>query len=138
MSMYETTVRYAGGVAFEAESRGHKLMCDQPVGNAGLDAGMTPPELMLASIGTCAAYYAAQYLAARNMPADDLTIRVTAEKALHPARMDQFRIEVTAPGADDPKHREGLTRAVHKCLIHNTLMQPPTIEIVIDPVPSMA
>ncbi len=136
--MYETTVRFAGGVAFEAEARGHKLICDQPVGNAGLDAGMTPPELMLASIGTCAGYYAAQYLAARNMPADGLTIRVTADKVMQPARMDQFRIEVSVPGADSDKHREGLTRAVHKCLIHNTLVQPPAIQIVIEPVPTLA
>jgi uncharacterized OsmC-like protein len=63
--MYETTVRYQDGVRFEAEARGHRVLCDQPVQNGGSDEGMSPPELMLASIATCAGYYALQYLIAR-------------------------------------------------------------------------
>ena len=35
---------------------------------------MTPPELFLASLGTCAAYYAAEYLNARDLPADGLEV----------------------------------------------------------------
>jgi putative redox protein len=50
------------GVQLEAEARGHRLLSDQPLSNGGDDAGMTPPELMLASLGTCAGYYALQYL----------------------------------------------------------------------------
>jgi putative redox protein len=132
--MYETKVKFLNGVSFEVESRGHRLVCDQPPENGGADTGMTPPELLLASLATCAGYYAGQYLKARKLPEQGLNVRVTAEKAMNPPRIGSFRIEVESPFADDEKHREGLRRAVEKCLIHHTLMHPPVIEIAIEPV----
>ena len=127
----EVTAEFRGGVQFEVEARGHRLICDQPVENGGLDAGMTPPEFLLASLATCAAYYAAQYLKTRQLPAGDLKVRVSAEKAKEPARLGSFRIELTAPGLDE-RHQTGIVRAAKACLIHNTLLCPPNIEVVVD------
>jgi len=92
---------------------------------------MTPPELMLASLGSCAGFYAAEYLNTRRLPSKDLAVRVHAEKALHPARLGSFRIEVRAPGLDE-QQRTGVLRAVKGCLIHNTLLAPPNVEIEVD------
>ena len=128
----ETTVKYAGGVKFEVLTRGHRLICDQPVTNGGEDQGMSPPEFLLASLGTCAAYYAEEYLRARSLPMEGLALRVTAEKATQPARLASFSIRVEAPGVIQDKHREGLERAVKACLIHNTLLHPPQIEIAVE------
>ncbi|MEO8662920.1 MAG: OsmC family protein [Bryobacteraceae bacterium] len=127
--MIETTIQYLGGVKFEATARGHSVICDQPVDNGGADEGMTPPEFLLASLGTCAGFYAAQYLKARNLSTMGLSVRVTAEKAAQPARLGSFHIEVEAPGAVDTRHSEGVLRAVKSCLVHNTLMLPPSIEL---------
>ena len=132
--MYEANVRGLSGVRFEVEARGHRLVSDQPAENGGSDAGMTPPELFLASIGTCAGFYVVQYLKAKNLPQEGLQVRVTAEKATQPARLGSIRIDVEAPGAEDERHRAGLVRAVEKCLIHNTLLHPPAIDIAVLPV----
>jgi uncharacterized OsmC-like protein len=126
----EVTIHHLGNVQFEAIARGHRVVSDQPPANGGADSGMTPPEFLLVSLGTCAAYYAAEYLKARSIPTTGLEIKVSAEKALQPARLDGFRIEVTLP-ALDPRHEEGLSRAVQKCLIKNTLAHTPTIETVV-------
>ena len=134
--MYETNVKFRSGVSFEVESRGHTLVSDQPRELGGTDGGMTPPELFLASIGTCAGYYAIQYLKARNLPQDGLNIRVWAEKAMQPARIGTIRIEVEAAGAEDERHHAGLVRAVEKCLIHATLLHTPEIAITVQPVPA--
>ncbi len=124
----EALIRHLGNMKFEAMARGHRLICDQPAENHGTDKGMTPPELLLASLGTCAGYYAAQYLQARGMSAQRVAVRVSAEKATAPARLGSFVIEVEAPDID-PKHQEGLFRAVKACLIHNTLSNAPSIEL---------
>ncbi len=129
----ETTVRYMDGVRFLATSRGHEVISDQPPDNAGADAGMTPPEFLLASLGTCAGFYAVQYLKARDLAADGLTVRVTAEKAKAPARLASFRIEISVPGLADERHREGVLRAAKSCLIHNTLLNATAIETVLQP-----
>jgi uncharacterized OsmC-like protein len=121
-------VRYLDGVKFEAEARGHRVLCDQPAANGGADEGMSPPEFLLASLGTCVGYYAAQYLRARKLPTDGLAVRVEAEKASGPARLAAFRIAVDIPEVDE-RHREGVLRASRSCLIHNTLEHSPDIQI---------
>ena len=118
------------GVKFEAETRGHRLVCDQPPANGGGDAGMTPPELLLASLGTCAGFYAAQYLRNHHLSQQGLEVAVSAEKALAPARLGSFRIDVMVPGLR-PEHEAGILRAVNACLIKNTLAMPPAIETVL-------
>jgi len=127
----EAEILHLGEAKFEAVARGHRVICDQPATNGGSDGGMTPPEFLLVSLGTCAGFYAAQYLKARALPADGLRVKVTAEKATQPARLDRFRIEVTAPELD-PQHQAGILRAVKLCLIHNTLLHAPAIDVVLN------
>lgn len=127
----EVLIEYRGGVKFEASARGHRLITDQPLDHGGQDAGMTPPELLLASLGACAGHYAAEYLRARSLPAEGLQVRVTAEKAAAPARLDNFRIQVEVPGLDDPRHQEGVLRSVKRCLIHNTMEVRPSVHIAL-------
>lgn len=127
----EITVQHLDGVRFAVEARGHRLISDQPVENSGADTGMTPPELLLASLGTCAGFYAAQYMKARSLPTEGLEVRVSAEKELKPARLERFRIHVKAPHVD-ASHLAGIERAVKLCLIHNTLVHSPAIETVIE------
>ncbi|MGD0015754.1 MAG: OsmC family protein [Bryobacteraceae bacterium] len=127
----EATIRYVDGVKFEAEARGHRVISDQPAANRGTDAGMTPPEFLLTSLGTCAGFYAVEYLRARSLPVDGLSVRVTADKAAAPARLSSFRIELSVPGLAEERHREGVLRAVKSCLVHSTLLNPPEVETVV-------
>ncbi len=129
----EAIIRYTDGVKFEAEARGHKVICDQPHDNGGEDAGMAPPEFLLVSLGTCAGYYAAHYLKTRSLPLDGLEVRVVAEKAMQPARLGSFRIHVAVPDLE-PRHQEGVLRSVKLCLVHSTLLEKPQVETVLVPV----
>ena len=127
----EVTVEHLGAVQFEIKARQHTISCDQPTENGGYDEGMTPPELLLASLGSCAGFYAAQYLRKYKLATEGTRVRVTAEKLEDPARVDNFRIEIDTPLELTEQHRAGVERAVHHCLIHNTLLHPPqmTIEV---------
>lgn len=127
--MIEVQVEHLGSVQFEIKARQHTIACDQPAENGGFDEGMTPPELMLAALGSCAAFYAAAYLRKYQLAAKGTKVRVTADKKKDPARLDDFHITVDLPTGLDPKHIAGVERAVHQCLIHNTLLNPPKIEI---------
>lgn len=122
-------VQHLGGVTFSIEAREHSLICDQPVPNGGSDQGMTPPELLLASLGSCAAYYTREYLHARSLPETGIEVTVTAEKLSSPARLGGFRIQVHCSAALTDQQQHGVVRSVHACLIHNTLMSVPEIEI---------
>lgn len=127
----EVTVQHLGAVQFEIKARQHVVVSDQPPENNGFDEGMTPPELFLASLGSCAAYYAAEFLKQKDPATEGTRVRVTAEKVPNPVRLDNIRIEVELPMACEERERAGVDRAVHRCLIHNTLEHPPKVEIAV-------
>jgi putative redox protein len=129
----EVTVEHLGAVQFAIKAREHTIVSDQPAENGGFDEGMTPPELFLSSLGSCAGFYAAQYLKKKGLASEGTMVRVFAEKAKNPARLDNFKIEVDVPAAVDEEHRKGVEEAVHHCLIHNTLLHPPTITLDVRP-----
>src|SRR5215831_20988615 len=134
----EVTVEHLGAVQFEVSARQHRVVVDQPAASGGFDEGMTPPELMLASLGSCAGYYAAQYLRKKGLASEGTLVRVTAGKATGPARLENFKIDLRLPVPVGNDHRKGVEEAVHHCLIHATLLHPPTITIEVEGVEQTA
>jgi len=128
----EVIVEHLGGMQFEIKARQHRIACDQPVENGGFDEGITPPELLLASLGSCAGFYAAQYLKKHHLATEGTTVRISAEKAQNPVRMNNFRIQVEIPQGIDAQHGAGVEEAVRHCLIHNTLLNPPSITLEVE------
>jgi putative redox protein len=128
----EVTVEHLGAVQFEIHARQHTIISDQPPENFGHDEGMTPPELLLASLGSCAAFYASQYLRKHKLASEGTRVRVTADKVKDPVvRIDNFRIEIDSPVELSEQHRAGVEVAVLHCLVHNTLLHPPQITMEI-------
>ena len=125
----EVKVSHLGAVKFAIQSRSHTIVSDQPPENGGEDSGMTPPELLLASLASCAAFYAVQYLKTRHLAESGVEVSVMAEKLKPPARLGNFRILVQCPVLLTEEQTEGLNRAVRHCLVHNTLLSPPEITI---------
>jgi uncharacterized OsmC-like protein len=129
----EVTVEHLGAMQFAIKAGQHSIVSDQPTENGGFDEGMTPLELFLSSLGSCAGFYAAQYLRKKGLATEGTVVRVFADKAKNPARLDNFKIEVDVPAAVDEEHRKGVEEAVHHCPVHNTLQHPPTITLDVRP-----
>lgn len=129
----EVTVEHLGSLQFEIRARGHFVASDQPVEEGGFDEGMTPPELLLASLGSCAGFYASQYLRKHKLALEGTRVRVTCEKVKDPvARMTNFLVEVDSPVELTEKHSKGVREAVEHCLVHNTLLHSPKITLKIE------
>jgi putative redox protein len=121
-------VRYKTHLQFQAIARGHEILSDQPLDNGGNDAGMTPPEWFLASLGSCAGFYVVKYLQTRGLNAAGLSIDVSAKKTTDsPARLDDIEIRLSLPIILDNHHQQGLRKAVEVCIVHNTLMHTPKV-----------
>jgi putative redox protein len=127
----EVKVIHTGKTKFQIQARQHVIDCDQPVENGGDDAAMTPPEIFLASLGSCAAFYAAQYLSSRKLADHGLEVSVVAEKLREPARLGNFIIKVQSPVTLTEDQTVAMERSVHRCLIHQTMLQPPQVAIEI-------
>ena len=128
----EVKITHLDQVKFAIQARSHVVICDQPSDNGGEDSGMTPPELLLASLGSCAAFYVVQFLKARNLDDRNVEVVVAADKLKQPARLGKFRVHVSCPLPLTQEQTEGLMRSVHHCLIHNTLLTPPEIKVELE------
>lgn len=128
----EVRISQIDGVKFSVQARTHTVLCDQPEENGGSDTGMTPPEFLLASLGACSAFYAAEYLRTRNLATSGIAVLVESEKLKGPARLGNFRIRVDCPVALTSEQRAGLMRSVEYCLVKNTLLNPPQIEVSLE------
>ncbi len=124
----QVNVAFQQGLQFQARTRGHSLLGDQPLDNGGADQGMTPPEWFLASLGSCIGFYAVKYLEARHLDPSGLQIQVSAQKAEEaPARLDDITVAIEYPHPLADRHLKGLQKAAEACLIHNTLTHPPRL-----------
>jgi putative redox protein len=129
----QVTVERLGAVQFQIKTRTHTIGSVQPVDSGGFDEGMTPPELLLTSLGSCAGYYAAQYLRTLNLATEGTRARVSCEKVKDPqARLDNFVIEVDTPVELTSDQYHGVEDAVEHCLVHNTLLHAPEISVRVE------
>ncbi len=78
----QSYTRYLNGKKFETIVGRHRIVTDQPVSGGGTDAGPSPPELLLTSLGACAGHYAAEYLNTRSLPAATWKFAFLRQKAL--------------------------------------------------------
>ncbi|MGA8531046.1 MAG: OsmC family protein [Acidobacteriaceae bacterium] len=101
----EITLQHAGGARFTAEARQHRVMLDQPAEDGATDHGMSPAELLLASLGGCVGQYVVQYLQLRGLSAEGLLVRVNARPSSRPLRLKDFQIEVVVPGLNERQLR---------------------------------
>lgn len=129
----EISVEHLGSLQFEIKARSHSIVSDQPIGDGGFDEGMTPPELLLASLGSCTGFYAAQYLRKHKLATEGSRVRVTCDKVKDPVpRMTNFVIEIDSPVELTEEHRKGVHDAVEHCLVSNTLLHAPKISLKVE------
>nr|MDO8133568.1 OsmC family protein [Candidatus Njordarchaeum guaymaensis] len=119
-------------VKFEAECRGHRIVLDQPVDDGGSDAGMTPIELFVASLGSCIAYYAVVFCQRHKIPSDGLNVELGWEWAEDPHRVGAIDVKITLRMKLGEKEKTGLLRMVKGCTVHNTMCNLPEIAFTIN------
>jgi uncharacterized OsmC-like protein len=83
-------------------------------------------------------YYAANYLRLQKIAADGMVVKVEADKAMNPPRLGTFRIVIEVPGLVEERHLDGARRSAEKCLVKNTLLHAPAIELSVKAVDLVA
>ncbi|MBI5779820.1 MAG: OsmC family protein [Planctomycetes bacterium] len=128
----EMNIAYTGGMRFDARARNHTIVVDQPKDGGGQDAGPTPPELFVASLGSCVGVYALWFCQKRKIPYEGMKINVNWSKAATPpARVDRIEIKIILPQGCPTEHKAHFIASVEKCLVHNSITQAPEIKITV-------
>jgi putative redox protein len=124
-------IQFPGGLRVEAYHEGFWIRTDQPVSSGGEGSAPSPFDLFLASIGTCAGFYALRFCQQRNLDTEGLALSVIPVRDDAGKHVEQIRIEVTPPPAFPEKYREALLRAVEQCSVKRHLLQPPRFQITL-------
>ncbi|HEX2906856.1 MAG TPA: OsmC family protein [Phototrophicaceae bacterium] len=130
--MGKITTFYKGGMLFETQMGSHTLQIDVPASMGGSDRGPTPPEIFIASLGSCVGAFVAQYCERNGVDARDLTVDVLFDKAENPSRLINLKIQVKLPDADCTEQRaEAVKRVAAHCPVHETISTLEGIQIEI-------
>lgn len=123
-------ITFPGGVAVEARLGATTIRTDQPVKAGGTGSAPSPFDLFLASIGTCAGYYALRFCQERQLPTEGLGVAMTWDRNPDTHLIERIRLELTLPTGFPEKYRTAILRATDQCTVKKHLAEPPAIEVV--------
>jgi len=127
--MDELTIKHTGGREFTALCRSHKVVCDQPLDNGGKDSGPTPTELFVSSLGFCIGVYIEGFCKRGGVPYEGMEIKVKGERSKNPYRISKINVDVKMPEEISEERKKAILKVAEHCLIHNTIINHPEIEI---------
>lgn len=131
--MYEVSIDYQGVFKYRAVSLDYKVEIGFPKEDGSIN-GITPPALLLASVGSCIAAYMERYLNAANMKFKDFSINVKSDICEDsPYYLKVIDIKVILNGIElDKRGEEELLEYVKNCPVHNTLINGPSVNIALN------
>jgi uncharacterized OsmC-like protein len=114
-----------------AKARGHEVLCEIPIGKEAQPATLSPPEYLLSALGFCIGLYVERYCMKQNISMKGMKLSITSKSATNPSRIGKILFEIDMPIPLSEKQREGILAAAKTCYLHNTLLSPPDIDIIL-------
>jgi putative redox protein len=133
MADKEIKVTFGGGFKVDADYGGLIIRTDQPVRDGGEGTAPAPFDLFLASIATCAGYYALAFCKGRGIPTEGLGVLLRLKKDPGSKMISKIDIRVDLPPGFPPKYQEAIIKAVDACTVKAHLRKPPEFDTVAVP-----
>lgn len=122
-------VGFPGGVAVTAAFKGFSVLTDQPKDAGGGESAPSPFELFLASLATCAGFFALRFCQSRRLPTEGLGVELEPDWDAAAHRLAKVRIAVKLPAGFPEKYRGAIQKAVDQCSVKRVLQDPPAFEV---------
>ena len=129
--MAKITTFYKGDMLFESKIGNHSVTIDVPEGMGGSDRGPMPPQLFVASLGSCIGAFVAQYCNNNGIDATDMTVDITFDKAYDPTRLVNLAATVKLPNGDCSKRIKAIERVAQHCPVKATIATMEGLDIEI-------
>ena len=122
--------------ATEIAARTHTILADEPKKYGGKDSGITPYELLLASLGSCTAITLRMYADRKQWQLDEVLVHLEHFKQHaedcnacenNPKKIDKFVRTIELKGTLTKEQQNRLIEIANRCPVHRTLEN--TIEV---------
>jgi putative redox protein len=125
--MYHVDIDNEGDHSFNVRSKDCEFIVDTK------GKGITPPDALLASLGTCIGVYLRKYAEGARLALPEFYISVDAEFSEDkPVCFRKINVKIDLKGAQvDERRLKAIHEFIKNCPVHNTLKQNPEVEIKI-------
>ena len=125
--MYRVEISNKGDSVFNVRSKDYEFNVDTK------GKGMTPPDALLASLGSCMGVYIRKYAEGAKFDLGNFKIIVEADfDTEKPYRFQNIKTTISLGGAIlDDRRKVALLEFIKNCPVHNTLKTAPNIEVAI-------
>jgi len=126
MEMY---IKFGGRSKINAEFKGFTIKTDQSERGGGEGTAPPPFDLFLASIGTCAGFYAKSFCDQRGIDTDG--IELVQKMIYNPmeGRISGIDIEIKLPADFPEKYKNALISSVNACAVKKHILNPPEFNV---------
>ncbi|HEY2797049.1 MAG TPA: OsmC family protein [Thermoanaerobaculia bacterium] len=124
-------ITFPGGLRVDALHDGIRIRTDQPVAKGGGGSAPSPFELFLASIGTCAGFYALGFCRQRGVDVTEMELTLEPVWDATRKHVDRIRLEVDLPPDFPEKYRDAIGRAIDQCAVKRHLEAPPQFDVTL-------
>ncbi len=118
------------GLEFKISVRGHDVTSDLSAKDGGQDAAPSPVEFLGFSLGACIATMVQAYCQSHGYDGD-VSVSLTMELADAPKRIAAIVIDLELPEGIPEDRIDAIRRVAELCPIHETLKNPPQVDIEI-------
>ncbi len=133
MTPQELKVVFGGNYKIDVEYKGFTVRTDQPVRDGGDGTAPSPFDYFLASLASCAGFYALAFCRERWLPVEGLGVTMAVERGEASKMIDKITLTVDLPAGFPEKYRVALVKAVDHCTVKSHILRPPQFEIVARP-----
>ena len=124
--MYQVEIIHKKDLIFQVNSGAHEFCIDAK----GHD-GITPPDTLLASLGSCIGVYISKYSQGAKLGLENFSVTIEAEFTKEPPmRFERIDVVIDLKGIVlDERRRGALLQFIKNCPVHNTIEGNPAVEV---------
>ncbi|MFC1520924.1 OsmC family protein [Elusimicrobiota bacterium] len=123
------SVEQENGTKVNVSIRKHGFSSDMSSQDGGEDRAPSPAELLVGSLGACIAMVINRYCVAHKYDSEGINVSLTFELDKDPKRIKAITADVELPKNFPQDRRDAVKRVIETCPIHNTLHNPPQIDV---------
>ncbi len=125
----EMTTRFPGGLRVDAQFGDFTVSTDQAKANGGDSSAPEPYAYFLSSIATCAGIFVLRFCQARDIPAEQISIKLSNDWNKEKGTPDTIFLEIQVPPEFPEKYLSALIRAVNECSVKKTIVNQPEFKV---------
>jgi ribosomal protein S12 methylthiotransferase accessory factor len=124
-------IGFPGGLKVDARFRDHRVTTDQPEKGGGTNTAPAPFEMFMASLGTCAGFYALRFCQQRNIDTSELGLTLETARDPESKKLESIDLHLALPPEFPEKYEKAIVRAIDQCAVKKVMADPPEIRTLV-------